>query len=92
VGGSRVRLWIRQAPSPPQRCHRASERTPYVGGGYCIVPASLRSEHQASTAIHERESQFNHHVQHTLTSDVQQRGDVNEAIDSMAENSRCGAQ
>jgi hypothetical protein len=42
--------------------------------------------------IHERESQFNHHLQRSLTSDVQQRGDVNEAIDRMAEDSRCGTQ
>ena len=29
-------------------------------------PASLRSEHHASTVIQERESQFNHHVQRSL--------------------------
>ena len=55
-------------------------------------PASLRSEHHASTVIQERESQFDHHVQGSLTSDVPQRGDVNEAIDRMAEDSRCETQ
>ena len=55
-------------------------------------PASLRSEHDASTLIQERESQFNHHVQRSLNSDVPQRGDVNEAIDRMAEDSRCETQ
>ena len=55
-----------------------------------MVPDPLRFH--ASTVIQERESQFNHHVQRSLTSDVPQRGDVNEAIDRMAEDSRCETQ
>ena len=59
-----------------------------------MVPDPLRFDRSMTPQplIQERESQFNHHVQRSLTSDVPQRGDVNEAIDRMAEDSRCETQ